>query len=35
MPAPKDSIEPQIEDGYNWFGRYPKKVLPFLDKYMK
>jgi hypothetical protein len=25
----------RFEDGYNWFGRYPEKVLSFLDKYMK
>lgn len=23
------------EDGYNWFGHHPEKVLTFLDKYMK
>ena len=25
----------RFEDGYNWFGRHPEKVLSFLDKYMK
>jgi hypothetical protein len=25
----------RFEDGYNWFGRYPDKVLAFLDKHMK
>ena len=24
----------RFEDGYNWFGRYPEKVLSFLAKYM-
>ncbi|RBP43816.1 hypothetical protein DES53_105215 [Roseimicrobium gellanilyticum] len=24
----------RFEDGYNWFGRYPEKVLSFLGKYM-
>jgi hypothetical protein len=25
----------RFEDGYNWFGRHPDKVLAFFDKYMK
>lgn len=25
----------RFKDGYNYFGRYPEKVLPFIDKYMK
>ena len=25
----------RFEDGYNWFGRHPEKVVNFLDKYMK
>jgi hypothetical protein len=25
----------RFRDGYNYFGRYPEKVLGFLDKYMK
>lgn len=25
----------RFEDGYNWFGRNPERVLSFLDKYMK
>ena len=25
----------RFKDGYNWFGRYPEKVLAFLAKYMK
>jgi alpha-beta hydrolase superfamily lysophospholipase len=25
----------RFEDGYNWFGRQPEKVLTFLDKHMK
>lgn len=25
----------RFKDGYNWFGRYPEKVLSFLDQYMK
>lgn len=25
----------RFEDGYNWFGRYPEKVLAFLEKHMK
>lgn len=24
----------RFEDGYNWFGRYPEKVLAFFDKHM-
>ena len=24
----------RFKDGYNWFGRYPDKVLSFLAKYM-
>ena len=25
----------RFKDGYNYFGRYPEKILPFIDKYMK
>jgi hypothetical protein len=25
----------RFRDGYNYFGRYPEKVLPFFEKYMK
>ena len=25
----------RFKDGYNWFGRYPEQILPFIDKYMK
>ncbi|MCA9218153.1 MAG: alpha/beta hydrolase, partial [Planctomycetales bacterium] len=25
----------RFKDGYNYFGRYPEKVIPFFDKYMK
>jgi len=25
----------RFKDGYNYFGRYPEKVLAFFDKYMK
>ena len=25
----------RFKDGYNWFGRYPEKVLAFLAKHMK
>jgi hypothetical protein len=24
-----------FRDGYNYFGRYPEKVLAFVEKYMK
>ncbi len=24
----------RFKDGYNYFGRYPEKILPFIDKYM-
>lgn len=25
----------RFKDGYNYFGRYPEKIIPFFDKYMK
>jgi len=25
----------RLQDGYNWFGRHPEKVLAFLGKHMK
>jgi hypothetical protein len=25
----------RFKDGYNYFGRYPEKVLAFFDRYMK
>lgn len=25
----------RFKDGYNYFGRYPEKILPFLDRHMK
>ena len=25
----------RFEDGYNYFGRYPEKIIAFFDKYMK
>jgi alpha-beta hydrolase superfamily lysophospholipase len=25
----------RFKDGYNYFGRYPEKIMPFIDKYMK
>jgi len=24
-----------FKDGYNYFGRYPEKIIPFIDKHMK
>ena len=25
----------RFKDGYNYFGRYPEKIIPFIDKHMK
>ena len=25
----------RLRDGYNYFGRYPEKILAFLDKHVK
>ncbi|HTU35672.1 MAG TPA: hypothetical protein VMF66_17850 [Candidatus Acidoferrum sp.] len=25
----------RFKDGYNYFGRYPDKVIAFFDRYMK
>ena len=25
----------RFKDGYNYFGRYPEKILAFFDKHMK
>jgi hypothetical protein len=35
--TPLEAIEgttKRFKDGYNWFGKYPEKVLSFLGKYM-
>lgn len=29
-----ESTPHRFKDGYNYFGRYPEKIIPFIDKYM-
>lgn len=30
-----EGTKKRFKDGYNYFGRYPEKIIPFFDKYMK
>lgn len=30
-----EGTKKRFRDGYNYFGRYPEKIIPFFDKYMK
>ncbi|MHC2068615.1 alpha/beta hydrolase family protein [Bremerella sp. T1] len=30
-----EDTKKRFKDGYNYFGRFPQKILPFIDKYMK
>jgi len=29
-----ESTPYRFKDGYNYFGRHPGKIIPFIDKYM-